>query len=67
MSNVCRLRQPSGFFLVGVNLRPRFRRFNESEYALIIDVLELVAAVSGLLRGFFLHGDGWDFCAADMF
>ncbi len=40
VSNVHRLRVTDCIFFVNVNLRPRIKRFNESEYDLLIRVLE---------------------------
>jgi REP element-mobilizing transposase RayT len=40
VSNVHRLRHTDRIFFLSVNLRPRFRRFNEADYALLITVLE---------------------------
>ena len=60
MSNVHRLRLTDRIFFVSVNLRPRIRRFNESEYALLIDVLEASRRRLGfLLCGYVLMPDHW--------
>ena len=60
MSNVRRLRHTDCIFFLCVNLRPRFRRFSESEYALIIDVLEDSRRRLGfLLCGYVLMPDHW--------
>ena len=58
MSNVHRLRITDRIFFVSVNLRPRFRRFVESEYALLIKVLEASRSRLGfLLCGYVLMPD----------
>ena len=60
MSSVHRLRLTDRIFLVSVNLRPRFRRFVESEYALLIKVLEASRERLGfLLCGYVLMPDHW--------
>jgi REP element-mobilizing transposase RayT len=60
VSNVHRLRLTDRIFFVNVNLRPRIRRFNESEYALLIDVLEASRRRLGfLLCGYVLMPDHW--------
>ncbi len=60
MSNVHRLRLTDRIFFVNVNLRPRIRRFHESEYALLIDVLEASRRRLGfLLCGYVLMPDHW--------
>ena len=60
MSNVHRLRVTDCIFFVNVNVRPRIRRFNESEYALPIDVLEALRRRLGfLLCGYVLMPDHW--------
>jgi len=47
-------------FFLTVNLRRRLRRFNESEYALLIDVLEASRRRLGfLLYGYVLMPDHW--------
>jgi hypothetical protein len=51
--NVHRPHVTDCIFFVNVNLRPRIKRFNESEYALIIDVLE----ASRRRLGFLLCGN----------
>jgi hypothetical protein len=40
VSHIHRLRLTDRIFFVNVNLRASIRRFSDSEYALIIDVLE---------------------------
>ena len=60
MSNVHRLRLTDCIFFVNVNLRPRVRRFNDSEFALLIDVLEASRKRLGfLLCGYVLRPDHW--------
>jgi REP element-mobilizing transposase RayT len=60
VSNVHRLRLTDCIFFVNVNLRPRIRRFNESEYALLIDVLEASRRRLGFwLCGYVLMPDHW--------
>ena len=60
MSNVHRLRLTDRIFFVNVNLRPRIRRCNESEYALLIEVLEASRRRLGfLLCGYVLMPDHW--------
>jgi REP element-mobilizing transposase RayT len=60
VSNVHRLRHTDVIFFLRVNLRRRFRRFNESEYALLIDVLEASRRLLGfLLCGYVLMPDHW--------
>jgi len=60
VSNVHRLRLTDRIFFVNVNLCPRIRRFNESEYALLIDVLEASRRRLGfLLCGYVLMPDHW--------
>ena len=55
-----RLRLTDRIFFVNVNLRPRIRRFNEAEYALLIDVLEASRRRLGfLLCGYVLMPDHW--------
>jgi hypothetical protein len=39
MSNVHRLRLTDRIFFLNVNLRPRIRRFCDSEYPLILNVM----------------------------
>jgi REP element-mobilizing transposase RayT len=58
VSNVHRLRLTDRIFFVNVNLRPRIRRCNESEYALLIEVLEASRRRLGfLLCGYVLMPD----------
>jgi len=58
VSNVHRLRHTDVIFFLSVNLRARFRRFNEPEYALRIDVLEASRRRLGfLLCGYVLMPD----------
>jgi REP element-mobilizing transposase RayT len=60
VSNVHRLRLTDRIFFVNVNLRPRIGRFNASEYALLIDVLEASRRRLGfLLCGYVLMPDHW--------
>ena len=60
MSNIHRLRLSDRIFFVCVNLRPKIRRFNESEYALLVDVLEASRRRLGfLLCGYVLMPDHW--------
>ena len=60
MSNVHRLRLTDESFFVNVNLRPGIRRFNDSEYALLIEVLEASRRRLGfLLCGYVLMPDHW--------
>ena len=60
MSNVHRLRHSDRIFFLCVNVRPRFRRFDESEYALLIHVLEASRQRLGfLLCGYVLMPDHW--------
>ena len=55
-----RLRLTDCIFIVNVNLRPRFRRFNESEFDLLIRVLEASRRRLGfLLCGYVLMPDHW--------
>ena len=58
MSIVHRPRLTDCIFFVRVNLRPRVRRFNDSEFALLIDVLEASRKRLGfLLCGYVLMPD----------
>jgi REP element-mobilizing transposase RayT len=60
VSNVHRLRHADCIFFVSVYLRSRFRRFNESEYDLLIGVLEASRRRLGfLLCGYVLMPDHW--------
>jgi REP element-mobilizing transposase RayT len=60
VSNVHRLRHTDCIFFVRVNLRPRFRQFNECEYALLLSVLEASRRRLGfLLCGYVLMPDHW--------
>jgi putative transposase len=60
MSNVHRLRHTDCIFFLSVNLRRRFRRFNESEYDLLISVLGASRRRLGfLLCGYVLMPDHW--------
>jgi len=60
VSNIHRLRHTDCIFFLCVNLRPRFRRFNEPEYAQLIDVLEASRKRLGfLLCGYVLMPDHW--------
>jgi hypothetical protein len=49
VSHIHRLRLTDRIFFVNVNLRARIRRFSDSEYALIIDVLGASRRRLGLL------------------
>jgi REP element-mobilizing transposase RayT len=58
--NVHRLRHSGSIFFLCVNLRARFRRFDEPEYALLIHVLEASRRRLGfLLCGYVLMPDHW--------
>jgi REP element-mobilizing transposase RayT len=58
VSSVHRLRHTDCIFFVSVNLRPRFRQFNECEYALLLSVLEASRRRLGfLLCGYVLMPD----------
>jgi REP element-mobilizing transposase RayT len=60
MSHVHRLRLTDRIFFVNVNLRPRIRRFGDSEYPVIIKVLEESRRRLGfLLCGYVLMPDHW--------
>ncbi len=60
MSRLHRLRLTDHIFFVNVNLRPRIRRFSDSEYALIVDVLEASRRrLGGVLCGYVLMPDHW--------
>jgi len=60
VSHIHRLRLTDRIFFVNVNLRARIRRFNDSEYALIINVLEASRRRLGfLLCGYVLMPDHW--------
>ena len=60
MSNVHRLRHTDCIFFVSVNLRPKIRRCNESEYDLLLTVLEASRRRLGfLLCGYALMPDHW--------
>ena len=60
MSNIRRLRLTDRIFFVCVNLLPRFRQFDESEYALLIEVLkESRQRLGFLLCGYVLMPDHW--------
>jgi REP element-mobilizing transposase RayT len=60
VSNVHRLRLADRIFFVCVNLRPKIKRFNESEFGLLIDVLEASRQRLGfLLCGYVLMPDHW--------
>ena len=60
VSNVHPLQLTDRIFFVCVNLRPRIRRFHESEYGLLIEVLEASRGRLGfLLCGYVLMPDPW--------
>ncbi len=60
MSQVRRLRLTERVFLVNVNLRPRIKPFRDSEYPVIIDVLEASRRrLRFLLCGYVLTPDHW--------
>jgi REP element-mobilizing transposase RayT len=60
MSNVHRLRLTDRIFFVNVNLRPRIRRFRDSEYPLILNVMDASRQRLGfLLCGYVLMPDHW--------
>jgi REP element-mobilizing transposase RayT len=60
VSNVHRLRVTDCIFFVNVNLRPRIKRFNESDYELLIGILEASRRRLGfLLCGYVLMPDHW--------
>ena len=60
MSKVHRLRHTDCIFFVSVNLRPRINHFHDSEYALLIQVLEASRGRPGfLLCGYVLMPDHW--------
>jgi len=60
MSRVHRLRLTDRIFLVNVNLRPRIRCFGESEYPVLLGVLEAARRRLGfLLCGYVLMPDHW--------
>jgi REP element-mobilizing transposase RayT len=60
VSRIHRLRLTDRIFFVNVNLRPRIRRFSDSEYALIVDVLEASRRRLGfMLCGYVLMPDHW--------
>jgi putative transposase len=60
VSNVHRLRVTDCIFFVCVNLRPKIRRFDESEYGPLIDVLKASRRRLGfLLCGYVLMPDHW--------
>ena len=60
MSKVHQIRHTDCIFFVNFNLRPRSRRFNESEYELLISVLEASRGRLGfLLCGYVLMPDHW--------
>jgi len=60
MSNVHRLRLTDRIFFVNVNLRPRIRRFRDSEYPLILNVMHASRQRLGfLLCGYVLMPDHW--------
>jgi REP element-mobilizing transposase RayT len=60
VSNIQRLRVTDCIFFVCVNLRPKRRRFDESEYALLIHVLkESRRRLGFLLCGYVLMPDHW--------
>ena len=60
MSNIHRLRVTDRIFFLCVNLRPWFRQFDESKYALLIDVLrESRQRLGFLLCGYVLMPDHW--------
>ena len=60
MSNVHQLRLTDRIFFVNVNLRPRIRRFTDSEYPLTVNVVEASRRRLGfLLCGYVLIPDHW--------
>jgi REP element-mobilizing transposase RayT len=60
MSNVHRLRLTDRIFFVNVNLRPRISRFRDSEYPLIVNVMQASRQRLGfLLGGYVLMPDHW--------
>jgi putative transposase len=60
VSRVHRLRLTDRIFFVNVSLRPRIRRLSESEYALILRVLEASRRrLEFLLCGYVLMPDHW--------
>ena len=60
MSNIDRLRLSDRIFFVCVNLRPRIKHFNESEYEILIQVLKGSRQRLGfLLCGYVLMPDHW--------
>ncbi len=60
MSNIHRLRHTDCIFFLSVNLRRRFRQLDESEYDLLISVLEASRRRLGfLLCGYVLMPDHW--------
>ena len=60
MSNVHRLRLTDRIFFVNVNLRPRVRRFRDSEYPPILNIMHASRQRLGfLLCGYVLMSDHW--------
>jgi REP element-mobilizing transposase RayT len=60
MSNVHRLRLTDRIFFVNVNLRPRVRRFRDSEYPPILNIMHAARQRLGfLLCGYVLMPDHW--------
>ena len=60
MSNIHRLCHTDKIFFLSVNVRWRFKRFEESEYALLIQVLEASRRRLGfLICGYVLMPDHW--------
>ena len=59
MSNIHRVRVTDCIFFVRVNLRPKRRRFDEPEFALLIDVLAESRRLGFSLCGYVLMPNHW--------